>query len=69
VHFQWIDRLPFPKLRDSLIRLQGVVDLDEFLNDIFVAPSFSIRKGAESWDPRGWSMEGAWAKKWGWLFF
>ena len=69
VHFQWIDRLPFPKLRDSLIRLQGVVDLDEFLNDIFVAPSFSIRKGAESWDPRAWSMEGAWAKKWGWLFF
>ncbi|KAF2999736.1 hypothetical protein E8E13_004389 [Curvularia kusanoi] len=69
VHFQWIDRLPFPKLRDSLIRLQGVVDLDEFLNDIFVAPSFSIRRGAESWDPRAWSMEGVWAKKWGWLFF
>lgn len=46
-----------------------MVDLDEFLNDIFVAPSFSIRKGAESWDPRAWSMEGAWAKKWGWLFF
>lgn len=69
VHYQWIDRLPFPKLRDSLIRLQSVVDLDEFLNDIFVAPSFSIKRGAESWDAQAWSMEAVWAKKWGWLFF
>ncbi|KAF9694118.1 hypothetical protein EKO04_007801 [Ascochyta lentis] len=69
VHFQWIDRLPFPKLRDSLIRLQGVVDLEEFLNDLFVMPSFEIRAGAACWDPRAWSMEGGWARKWGWLFF
>ncbi|KZM21004.1 hypothetical protein ST47_g7815 [Ascochyta rabiei] len=69
VHFQWIDRLPFPKLRDSLIRLQGVVDLEEFLNDIFVLPSFKIRAGAACWDPRAWSMEAGWARKWGWLFF
>ncbi|KAH6612150.1 hypothetical protein C7974DRAFT_91994 [Boeremia exigua] len=69
VHFQWIDRLPFPKLRDSLIKLQSVVDMDEFLNDIFVAPSFKIRKGGESWDARAWSMEAGWAQKWGWLFF
>lgn len=69
VHFQWIDRLPFPKLRDSLIKLQGVVDLGEFLNDIFVMPSFVIRPGAACWDPRAWSMETVWARKWGWLFF
>ncbi|KAF1361078.1 hypothetical protein EJ07DRAFT_164671 [Lizonia empirigonia] len=69
VHFQWIDRLPFPKLRDSLIRLQGVVDLEDFLNDIFTMPSFEIRAGAACWDPRAWSMESEWARKWGWLFF
>ncbi|KAF3034836.1 hypothetical protein E8E11_005070 [Didymella keratinophila] len=69
VHCQWIDRSPFPKLRDSLIRLQGVIDQQDFLNDIFVMPSFEIKTGAESWDPRAWKMEGAWARKWGWLFF
>lgn len=69
VHYQWIDRFPFPKLRDSLIRLQGVVDLQDFLNDIFVMPSFEIKPGAETWEPRAWKMEGAWARKWGWLFF
>jgi hypothetical protein len=69
VHYQWIDRFPFPKLRDSLISLQGVIDQQDFLSDIFIMPSFEIRTGAESWDPRAWKMEGAWARKWGWLFF
>ncbi|KAF3043779.1 hypothetical protein E8E12_010195 [Didymella heteroderae] len=69
VHYQWIDRFPFPKLRDSLIRLQAVIDLQDFLNDIFVMPSFQIKTGAESWDARAWKMEGAWARKWAWLFF
>lgn len=59
VHYQWIDRFPFPKLRDSLIRLQGVIDQQDFLNDIFVMPSFQIESGAESWDPRAWKMEHA----------
>ncbi len=62
VHFTWLNTLPFSKLRDSLIRLQSVVNLDDFLNDFFVAPSFTIRGGAESWDPWAWSMEEAWAE-------
>lgn len=69
VHYQWIDRLPFPKLRDSLIRLQTVLDLDEFLQDIFVAPSFEIEKGGRSWEAGKWRMAEEWRGKWGWLFF
>ncbi|KAJ4986814.1 hypothetical protein SVAN01_07741 [Stagonosporopsis vannaccii] len=69
VHYQWIDRLPFPKLRDSLIRLQAVLDLDEFLEDIFLKPSFEIENGGRSWEAGKWKMEEGWREKWGWLFF
>jgi hypothetical protein len=68
-HYQWIDRFPFPKPRDSLIRLQGVIDQQDFLNDIFVMPSFDIKTGTGGWDPRAWKMQGAWARKSEWFFF
>jgi hypothetical protein len=67
VHPRWIDRLPFPKMRDSLIKLRGVVDEEEILKDIFTMPSFRIEGGGESWDPRAWVMEKEWEGKWGWL--
>jgi hypothetical protein len=67
VHPRWIDRLPFPKMRDSLIRLRGVVDEEEILKDFFTMPSFRIEGGGESWDPGAWRMEKEWEGKWGWL--
>lgn len=42
------------------MQLHGVVDMDKFLNDIIVMPSFVISAGAACWDPRAWSMVGEW---------
>lgn len=67
VHPRWIDRLPFPRLRDTLIKLRGVIDEEEILKDIFVMPSWTIMTGRACWDPRAWVMEKEWADKWGWL--
>lgn len=67
VHPRWIDRLPFPRMRDSLIRLRGVVDEEELCKDLFTMPSFTIDIGCACWDPSGWRMEEEWKKKWGWL--
>ena len=67
VHPRWIDRLPFPRMRDSLIKLRGVVDEEEILKDIFTMPSWTITPGQACWDPRAWKMEKEWAGKWGWL--
>jgi hypothetical protein len=67
VHPRWIDRLPFPKMRDSLIRLRGVVDEEELLKDFFTMPSFRIDGCGEAWDPGAWKMESEWEGKWGWL--
>ncbi|KAL6711068.1 hypothetical protein ACN47E_006943 [Coniothyrium glycines] len=48
VHPRWIDRLPFPKMRDSLIRLRGIVDEEEILMDLFTMLSWRIREGGEN---------------------
>lgn len=69
MHPRWIDRLPFPRMRDSLIKLQGVINEEELIRDLFTMPSWTIVEGGASWDPRGWMMEEFWAKKWGWLMF
>ncbi|KAF1843470.1 uncharacterized protein K460DRAFT_396764 [Cucurbitaria berberidis CBS 394.84] len=69
VHPRWVDRLPFPKMRDNLITLQGVLDEEDFIRDIFTMPSWTITPGRACWDPRAWKMEKEWAGKWGWLMF
>jgi hypothetical protein len=75
VHPRWYDRLPFPKMRDTLIRLMGVIDEEQLLSDLFTMPSWIIDTtssrggGSESacWDTRAWKMEKEWAAKWGWM--
>ncbi|KAF2035229.1 hypothetical protein EK21DRAFT_84851 [Setomelanomma holmii] len=75
VHPRWFDRLPFPRMRDSLIRLIGAIDEEELLKDLFTMPSWRIEtagrgKGMEAaWDPTAWKMEKEWAVKWGWLMY
>ena len=69
-HPGFIDRWPFPKMRDNLIiAVQGfIINQEDFLNDIFNMPSFTIRPGYESWNPRGWHIEKGFQEKWGFLF-
>jgi hypothetical protein len=77
VHPRWYDRIPFPKMRDSLIKLMGVIDEEDLVKDLFTMPSWSIDTtgswggGRESlsWDTTAWKMEKEWAAKWGWLMF
>ena len=35
VHLQWIDRFPFPRMRDNMIILAGIIDDEEFMGDLF----------------------------------
>lgn len=69
IHPRWIDRFPFPKMRNSLITLSGVIDDEEFVKDLALMPSFIILPGRQPWDPRAWKIEKPFAEKWGFLFF
>jgi hypothetical protein len=68
VHLSGIDRFPFPKFRDNMIIMSALVDEEEFTQDLCLLPSFTIRSGGAPWDPRAWSIEKPFARKWGFLF-
>ncbi|PVI04463.1 hypothetical protein DM02DRAFT_177910 [Periconia macrospinosa] len=68
LHSRWIDRFPFPKMRDNIITLGSVVDDEELLKDIVLMPSFEITPGKLPWDPKAWTMQKPFADKWGYLF-
>lgn len=68
IHPRWIDRLPFPKVRDSMITLSGIMDDEEFVKDVFTMPSFEIVPGRMPWDPTAWKILKVFADKWGYLF-
>jgi hypothetical protein len=68
VHPRWMDSLPFPRMRDTLVRLLCAIDEEDLLRDLFTMPSWRIEgKGGASWDPKAWRMEDEWRDKWGWL--
>ncbi|KAI9713450.1 MAG: hypothetical protein M1820_000832 [Bogoriella megaspora] len=69
IHPTWIDRFPFPHMRDNTISLLGIVNEEELLRDFFTMPSFTLEPGGASWDPKVWRMEEVFAKKWGYLFY
>jgi len=67
-HRRWIDRFPFVRLRDNMILLYTLLDLDEFCGDLFNTASLSLKPSAPSWDPRSWVLGEEFASKWGYLF-
>ncbi|KAF2180554.1 hypothetical protein K469DRAFT_274587 [Zopfia rhizophila CBS 207.26] len=69
IHARWIDRFPFPKMRNNMISMSSIVDDEEFLSDLFTIPSFNLTPGRATWDPRAWKIEKSFAEKWGYLFF
>ena len=69
LHIPWIDRFPFPKMRDSVIQLSGIIDEEEFLGDLFTTDSFTILPGSVSWDPMRWIVAKPFEEKWGYLFY
>ncbi|TVY19299.1 hypothetical protein LARI1_G003538 [Lachnellula arida] len=64
VHFQWIDRFPFPRMRDNMIERDDAYSAEDFLGDIFSVETFRIRPGFMSWDPEAWVVKGDFRKKW-----
>lgn len=68
-HPPWIDRFPFPQMRDNMISLLGIIDEEEFLADLFGLTSFTIESGAASWDPSAWKIGREFSAKWGYLFY
>lgn len=67
-HPIWIDRFPFPRMRDNMITMSGFMDEEDFLRDLFSMDSFSISPEKAGWDPSGWSVGAAFGRKWGFLF-
>ncbi|KIW95183.1 uncharacterized protein Z519_03767 [Cladophialophora bantiana CBS 173.52] len=69
IHPTWIDRFPFPKMRDNMITLMGIINEEEFLADLFCLTSFTLNPGAASWDPTAWKIGKEFSAKWGYLFY
>ncbi|KAJ9646227.1 hypothetical protein H2204_000890 [Knufia peltigerae] len=69
LHIPWIDRFPFPGMRDNVIRLSGMFDEEEFLNDLYQTNTFTILSESVSWDPGAWIMTKSFEEKWGFLFY
>lgn len=69
IHHLWIDRFPFPRLRDNFIMLSSLIDEEEFLADLFNLKSFEIREGGCSWDPALWKIGEDFEARWGYLFY
>ncbi|QGA17465.1 hypothetical protein EYB26_005136 [Talaromyces marneffei] len=54
IHPTWIDRFPFPEMRDNLINAISLVEEEDFLRDLFCMSSFKIKPGGATWDPDAW---------------
>ena len=64
-HFPYIDLLPFPSLRDKLLKFSECIDQDEIWFDL--AMGGFIVWGVTPWDKRGWEVHTDFRKKWWWL--
>jgi hypothetical protein len=75
LHHPWIDLLPWPVLRDRILRLcsGNLIDEDDLCHDIV---EFDTSQGSDKaalivwgapWDPKGWEASPAFLRKWGWL--
>jgi len=69
IHPPWIDRFPFPKMRDNMITLMGIIIEEEFLADLFCSTSFSLKPDGAPWDPNAWIIGKEFSQKWGYLFY
>jgi hypothetical protein len=64
-HLPYIDLLPFPSMRDKLLKSGELVNAYEIWSD-FATGGFTIW-GKTPWDKRGWEVHVDFAKKWWWL--
>jgi len=67
-HLTWIDRFPFPRLRDNMILLSDILDQQAFQMDIFITRTLVLAEGRKSWEEGAWRMTKEFAARWGYLF-
>ncbi|KAI1637238.1 hypothetical protein F4809DRAFT_327897 [Biscogniauxia mediterranea] len=74
-HDPWIDIVPWPAMRDNLLRLGGSVDEDDFCSDmaggLYEGFDDVERRGiiiwGEPWSETGWEVSEGFARKWSFL--
>ncbi|KAH7240521.1 hypothetical protein B0J15DRAFT_528989 [Fusarium solani] len=73
-HHPWIDLVPFPRMRDSILRAVGDDLLDHKALGIDVlnvqdngCNAASLIIWDDAWDPRGWEASVPFLRKWAWL--
>ena len=64
-HWPYLDMLPFPSLRDKLLKGNDIIDVVELWSDI-VGGDIKVW-GKTPWDSRGWEVQERFASKWWWL--
>lgn len=67
-HVDWIDRWPFPRMRDNMILMKDVLDFGQIFQDFFLMRSFSVEEGSNAWDAAGWQIYPEFNVKWGYLW-
>jgi hypothetical protein len=57
-------------MRDNMILLSGLVDLDEFVRDLFGMASLILQPQTQrpTWDPESWTLGPEFAPKWAYFF-
>jgi len=64
-HKPYIDMLPWPSLRDRLLKSTGAINENEFIADM---TSSELRVwGTTPWDPMSWEVSDGFANKWWFL--
>lgn len=67
-HPVWIDRLPFPRMRDNVILLADTIDMVQFYVDLTLNESFEVKDDMPSHDPAAYRIVPEFKAKWGYLF-
>ncbi|PTB66093.1 hypothetical protein BBK36DRAFT_1100172, partial [Trichoderma citrinoviride] len=64
-HLPFIDLIPFPQFRDSLLCAGDLLDARNFWNDL-VSGKIKVW-GKTPWDRRGWEMQEDFVDRWRWV--
>lgn len=80
-HHPWLDLLPFPRMRDTLILAQDSIDDEQLCHDMSGRGSAVVQQSdrdagigetgilvwQEPWDPAGWEVTRSFVQRWGWV--
>ncbi|KAF7717419.1 Uncharacterized protein PECH_006430 [Penicillium ucsense] len=80
-HHPWLDLLPFPRMRDTLILAQDFIDDEQLCHDMSGRGSTVVQQSGrdagigetgilvwqEPWNPAGWEVTRSFVQRWGWV--